>query len=343
MIKDYQTRIFNQIKIVLDKDKTCILKKSTYIKKFYNEINWLVSLPKPLKKYSPKIIDYSLDLNNLFLKYELIEGKTVHDKLIGEIIKNEKQDLKYWEKLSKQCYSFINQNKKYRPKKFDNIEWDYNLLSFYIIKTIKRLEEINKETFSFFFKRESVVINNKKYPSVPKILNYLKKIQNNITLTKQIPEIWNNILKKYEDRICITHGDFTFSNIFFNEKNIKVIDARGSFGTSLKYGDSYTDYAKIYQSVFAYYDLIISNQFTISTNKNKINFKIKHTDKMKYIQKAFKDNFFKKDEIFCLSKFIVSLFYLTMINFHSENIFHQIMFLSLGIILFSESINVWKF
>ena len=77
------------------------------------------------------------------------------------------------------------------------------------------------------------------------------------TLFNEIIE-WS---KKYTiDECCMIHGDLVFTNTILDEYNtIKMIDMRGKLGDDTTiYGDSFYDYAKIYQSLIGY-DFILSN------------------------------------------------------------------------------------
>jgi capsule biosynthesis phosphatase len=76
-----------------------------------------------------------------------------------------------------------------------------------------------------------------------------------------------NLLKQYENdnsaKIGMIHGDAVFTNILIDEnKNIKLIDMRGKLGENNNclcvYGDTLYDYAKMYQSLIGY-DEIIEN------------------------------------------------------------------------------------
>lgn len=77
-------------------------------------------------------------------------------------------------------------------------------------------------------------------------------------------------LKEYEDRglgkKSIIHGDLVFTNILIDKnKNIKLIDMRGKQGDTLTiYGDRMYDYAKIYQSLIGYDEIL---QDKIVTNE----------------------------------------------------------------------------
>jgi len=86
------------------------------------------------------------------------------------------------------------------------------------------------------------------------------------TIDKDAIELYVDIydaLKDYEysdrGRISVIHGDPVFTNIILDvDNNFKFIDMRGKLGDTLTiYGDSFYDYAKMYQSLVGY-DFILS-------------------------------------------------------------------------------------
>jgi hypothetical protein len=78
-------------------------------------------------------------------------------------------------------------------------------------------------------------------------------------------------LKEYEDgdfgKVGIIHGDPVFSNILIDKfGKIKLIDPRGVLGNSNSiYGDVFYDYAKVYQSLIGYDEVMqnksVSNEY----------------------------------------------------------------------------------
>jgi hypothetical protein len=77
--------------------------------------------------------------------------------------------------------------------------------------------------------------------------------------------------KEYEEKKYgihgMIHGDSVFSNCMIDENNnFKLIDMRGKLNNTLTlYGDIFYDYAKIYQSLIGYdeilLDKIVSNEY----------------------------------------------------------------------------------
>ena len=115
--------------------------------------------------------------------------------------------------------------------------------------------------------------------------NYSNKLENRyknydysrFTNYKKIFDDINNNLKKYEElkkgRISIIHGDTVFTNIIINEFNkIKFIDMRGKLGSELTiYGDWLYDWAKLYQSLIGYDNIILNKEINIDYKKKLVN------------------------------------------------------------------------
>jgi hypothetical protein len=131
----------------------------------------------------------------------------------------------------------------------------------HILGTLNRIHNFNSNT-----------INN----SINIYKNYSEKLKyryNNYDYSKfdNSLNLYNFLLEnleKYEyenmGKISIIHGDPVFTNILINKfGKIKMIDMRGVIGNiNTIYGDIFYDYAKIYQSIIGYDEIL--NDITIS-------------------------------------------------------------------------------
>ena len=99
-------------------------------------------------------------------------------------------------------------------------------------------------------------------------------------------------LKHYEDnklgKKTIIHGDPVFTNILINKYDkIKFIDMRGKLGDiNTIYGDWLYDWAKIYQSLIGYDEILMSKTIDNIYKNNMINVFQKY-----FIDKYSKDDF----------------------------------------------------
>ena len=88
----------------------------------------------------------------------------------------------------------------------------------------------------------------------------------------------NNYLKDYEKskkgKISVIHGDTVLTNIIINEyQKIKFIDMRGKMGSELTiYGDWLYDWAKLYQSLIGYDNILLNKVINIKYQKSIIDF-----------------------------------------------------------------------
>jgi len=97
------------------------------------------------------------------------------------------------------------------------------------------------------------------------------KFPNSEAIYNYLIDYFENYEKKNLGKINIIHGDPVFSNCILNYDNdIKLIDMRGKIGNTLTlYGDIFYDYAKIYQSLLGYDEVLLDKQ-TSNEYKNKL-------------------------------------------------------------------------
>ena len=161
----------------------------------------------------------------------------------------------------------------------DIINDDINIYDNYASKLINRYKSFD---YSIFENGESV------YESIlVKLQEYEKK----------------NLGKKR-----IIHGDPVFTNIIINNYGkIKFIDMRGKLGDRLTiYGDWLYDWAKVYQSIIGYDEILLSKSISVNYKENTIdNFK-----------KYFINNFSEQD--FENLKVITKSLLFTLIPLHNN-------------------------
>lgn len=336
-------RYFNNIHIV-DNGKNIIksyIGEDKYYKnKFYDEIVWMLKSQHLIPNNIPKIHDFSLSYDNLWIKYEMIEYNTLHDLFIqGKKIE--------WNQVVEAYQKFINDCKKIKPKFFIKEDWFNKAIDFYLDRTYDNLMRIkDKEKLKGFFEYNYVLINNKEYPSMKLILNLLMdKITKLRENSLKESDIFYQLVNIDQERIFLAHLDLIFGNVFFDDKSkkIKVIDPRGSFADSKDYGDIYYDYAKIYQSIYGLYDFMVEDQFNIEkTEENHFYLKINETKNLKLIREAF-NKLLPKKEINII-KLLESLQFFAMTPAHSDNINRQIVQLCTGIKHLYETldVNIWE-
>lgn len=116
--------------------------------------------------------------------------------------------------------------------------------------------------------------------------NYFNKLKNRYTknqdIYKKFPDssiVYNELAKSLEDyerenmgTSCIIHGDPVFTNILINKfDKIKFIDMRGKLDKVSILGDNLYDFAKVYQSLIGYDEILLEKQDNFSREyRNKM-------------------------------------------------------------------------
>jgi len=99
------------------------------------------------------------------------------------------------------------------------------------------------------------------------------------SLFENSKNVYKELLVKLQDyeknnngRKTMIHGDPVFTNIFINDYGkIKFIDMRGKIGDNLTiYGDWLYDWAKIYQSLIGYDEILLSKNINVNYKENMI-------------------------------------------------------------------------
>ena len=154
--------------------------------------------------------------------------------------------------------------------------------------------------------------------------NYANKLKNRYTeniffynIFEDSDTLYNNLYKElteYENNnngiASMIHGDTVFTNIIINNLGkIKLIDMRGKLGDVLSiYGDQLYDWAKIYQSIIGY-DEILENKYV--SNKYKLTF-------IEYFLNEFKKIYPNPIYIYFLNIITASLIF-TFIPLHNND------------------------
>ncbi len=308
-----ETRYFNEISI--NREKGTLIKKSIEIEKFSNEIKWYLKMPKELEYLIPRIFDYSLNYDNMFIEMEYYSYPTLHNLFIYG-----NQSIYKWNKI---LDLLIKTNKKLSTYQLDldRKEVDSALEKIYINKTLDRLNELKKEEIFLDLFEKNIIINGNNYPSLSEIM-------------EDLPEMVRKVLLNI-DKLSLIHGDYFFANILYDSNTdfVRLIDPRGDFGGYGIYGDYRYDLAKLSHSVNGKYDFIINDKFSVNKIKNNIKYEIFNES----IHDEIKELFYSKlGNNIVEIKLIESLLFLSMVPLHSDYPERQKVMISYGIELFSE-------
>lgn len=123
-------------------------------------------------------------------------------------------------------------------------------------------------------------------------------------------DLYNELCKKLKPinergfKRTMIHGDAVFSNILLDKtENIKFVDVRGIEGSSFSiYGHKMYDYAKIYQSLIGYDEILLDKKIKISYKESLI---------------KFFESYFSSEELSDI-KIITASLYFSLIPLHNE-------------------------
>ena len=287
---------------ILPKDNEFISFVDGKVIKFHVDRNFIqkrVLRQKILKKFTPKILDYSEN----FYAYKKIQGEIFSKK-------NNKEN---FQKLIIFLQNFWAEKKLSSKEKKT---FSKTCLKFYRNKTLERIDQFYRKNN---YKDKKTKINGK---FVPKIKDLFKMID------------W----KKLSVGVPVNfHGDLHFENIIINSKKIKLLDWRQDFGSSLNYGDIYYDFAKLLHGMIVSHDIVLKNQFEVIKEKNNIHIKIRkklnNLVSIKLFEKwvKLKNYNFKKIKIIC------GLVYLNIAALHHNP--YSIFLFYLGKLMIYNTLN----
>jgi capsule biosynthesis phosphatase len=197
-------------------------------------------------------------------KMDIIIKKSTNNKIEGEIFYYQNLPIE----LKHNFPLFIKYGKNwYSMEKIKGITISY----MFVNESIS--EELFQRLMNMFYEIHNYQKNtiNNKLNIYENYVNKIKERYNNYdyskfpnseTIYNYLIDYFENYEKKKLGKINIIHGDPVFSNCILNYDNdIKLIDMRGKIGNTLTlYGDIFYDYAKIYQSLLGYDEILLDKQ-----------------------------------------------------------------------------------
>lgn len=310
------TRCFNYIDVNLKKG--ILTKKSENQQKLVKEIEWYLKLPNNLAYYTPRIFDFSLEFNHVFVEMEYYAYPTLHEMFIYG-----NYSMDFWKHVLKNLFEVNSEFSKYALD-LNEEEKKQALEKIYFHKTISRLKKVSKNSVFEKYFLKNFYINHKKYKSLNVIINYLEK--------------WIMQLQLYGlQKFNIIHGDYFFANILFepNTNIIRLIDPRGDFGGFGIYGDNRYEMAKLSHSIEGKYDFIVEDLFSLNEFENKITYKINSTSQHESIKNVFYELLSQTENIKQI-RFIESLLFLSMIPLHNDSISRQKVMMCVGVEILND-------
>jgi hypothetical protein len=226
-------RGFNSLQIT----KSEVLKASHKSQKMKAEAGWFNDIPPHMSTFTPAFLG-ERQVNGMF---GYATANTYLSTLANLAVFGDLKTIT-WNNILGACAEFLRECRKVTPKQPIYLSAD----EYFGSKTIARIDEFSSVE-SGARMLSCYRVDGRAVPSISEIL-----------------VVTNEIIRQADHGSeCMIHGDFCFSNIFydFRSTSIKVIDPRGELpdGTRSIYGLQSYDIAKLAHSIIGGYDLIIAN------------------------------------------------------------------------------------
>lgn len=265
-----QKRAFNELSI--DSVFGTVTKRSRNLDKFLDEINYLRLLPHDLSILFPRVLAYSSDWSDAYLTMEYYGYPT-----LGEAFVFENVNPGLWERIFSHLFEvivhgFMTKRRPFSPALVQQM---------YLAKTRERLASLQgpAELVRLISGPEQVFVNGRRMANLPALWE---------RISSDVATLGDTVVGS------VIHGDLCLSNILYDLRSriIKLLDPRGSFGVAGIYGDPRYDVAKLFHSVYGYYDLIVNDLFHVALENNKITLEIRHRPQHEEIRRRFERVFF---------------------------------------------------
>lgn len=314
------SRSFNSLSVEMISG--ILQKKSTNIKKFIDETQYVDMLPADLKIFFPRVIEaLKTDKTHASIKMDYFSYPNIAELQLYRNIEEVQ-----WHRIF-DAFEFVLQKFKSNKGSIDKNDF----LNFYLGKTVKREKE-NEKWISAndlnYLLDDDLIINNQECLSFKTLL----------TKTESTIESLYN-----ENDFCVMHGDFCFNNILYDSYSgtIRLIDPRGSFGEDLPgiYGDIKYDLAKLLHSSVYSYDYIVNDLSHFDVNANTINYSFNlrpnHELLTSLSYELVKKMGFSPAQI----NILVALLFISMCPLHSDSLRRQKLMYAHGLYLLNKSLN----
>jgi hypothetical protein len=128
---------------------------------------------------------------------------------------------------------------------------------------------------------------------------YYKQFKNSEIVYNELIDFFNRYTN---EQYGVSHGDLVFSNIIVNNNyHYKMIDMRGIYNNKLSiYSDIYYDYAKIYQSLIGYDEILLNKKVSNDYRNKCINIFFNYIRQMYGEDQVYNIKMITKSHIFSL-------------------------------------------
>lgn len=311
-------RFFNRVRI---DGARGILRKSSNEEKFLKEVQWYLRIPAELQHFAPRVLNYSLNLEDPFVDIEFYGYPALNDiYLFGGLDPGE------WERIFAAIDHAIKEMHTFRLELPQTDRLVRAMHSMYEDKTLSRMQAIFRDRRFAGFCGESVTIDGRACCG----LGHVRQALPGLLQSCGIYDL---------DFFTIIHGDFCLGNILYDRRNsfIRAIDPRGSFGTFDIYGDPRYDLAKLTHSFAGDYDFLLNGLFELAENQEPVGLKVHLEDRHLAIKQQFEIWMARNWPQWVRQiRLIESLLFLSMVPLHKDRFLSQKAFLVRGLQLYTR-------
>lgn len=304
-------RYFNSVIIKNENNNRYIIKKGNK-DKIQNEIKWFNLVSRQNREVVPTVKQISGD------SYRM---NFINNPLLSSIYLYNPDSVEAFLKTIKKLYSFTNKNLWRDDMKYSNINIEKDCIEMYERKPFNRLTKW--QLWADFRKSKLVKINGKSFNNVCNLF---------------VKALGLSSRKNHRPVKRLIHGDFHFSNIFYDKskQSFILIDPRGKFGNlDDMIGDVYYDIAKLRHSYHGMYDAVIDGLYILERkSKNDFIFNIS-PDRSQYIKAIDRFILFQGFDMKRIKSIELGIL-LSLIPLHKESANNQLAFFLQAIILAQE-------
>lgn len=299
-------RAFNDVRF----SRRAVEKTSTDNAKIDAEIHWFENVPADVKVFAPQYLGQSAAGAGYQTEYLYLSS-------LADLMVFGRLPTYVWQRIFAACDEFLQTCARHGPD--SKLSSD----SLYTEKTLARLDEYASQSGTDL--NTGWTFNGEALPGLTQIVE---------TCTAAIPPV-----DKHHQQIV--HGDFCFSNIFydFRAHTIRVVDPRGYLGDAEAsiYGDVRYDIAKLYHSVAGGYDPVIAGRYDLGGSGTDLTFAPPGSEDNGACREAFLAGTYNGLSLEdAAAKPIAILLFLSMLPLHRDDEARQRALLACALRLFRE-------
>jgi len=322
------SRSFNSVTV--DEEFGIVTKRSERSNKLHQEHSWYVSLPDTLKVLAPRVLGYRpkhiddsaaedrepwAEIRLEYYGYSSLSEAWVYQNLHEGV----------WESIVRHLLEITKRFREYRsflpPEDFE---------SMYCGKTVRRLAELvdlpGEIPWSALLAYRRLSVNGCEMEGYPALQE---------GILQRVAGLYD------KDHTTIIHGDFHLGNILYDvhSRLVKLVDARGNFGSGGIFGDCKYDLAKLRHSISGGYDLIVNDLFQVERDDDELHLELSPLPHQEHVVRFLDDQIasagFSVEDV----KLIEGLLFLSMLPLHRDHPNRQLAMFTRSLMILHEVFN----